>query len=161
MDNIPGYALHTLCFGAILVLLLTRLASTAIKIVRNRKLASEIVGIPIIISPLSSSNPLWKALRLWLVPIFKRFRPVLGNWTRYSYGGWTFDDKYKMHSELGEVFTCVTPNGVCMLLADPEVVHDIAGRRRDFPKPVHRYGSYSFAKRVESDGSLTSMSKKP
>lgn len=146
MDVLYGFTIRTLGFGIVLALLLTRLANTAIKIARNRKRAGRVEGFPIIISPLSSANPLWKVLRPWLVPIFKTFRPVLGNWTRYSYGGWTFDDKYKMHFELGDVITCVSPNGNCMFVADPEVVQDIVERRRDFPKPAHRYGSCFFRK---------------
>lgn len=140
MEVLYGCTIRTLCFGIVLALLLTRLANTTVKIARNRKQASGLEGFPIIISPLSNANPLWKALKQWLVPIFKTFRPVLGNWTRYSYAGWTFDDKYKMHSELGDVFTCISPDGVNMFVADPEVVQDIVGRRRDFPKPTHRYG---------------------
>lgn len=146
MEVLYGCTIRTLCFGIVLALLLTRLANTTVKIARNRKQASGLEGFPIIISPLSNANPLWKALKQWLVPIFKTFRPVLGNWTRYSYAGWTFDDKYKMHSELGDVFTCISPDGVNMFVADPEVVQDIVGRRRDFPKPTHRYGSCFFRK---------------
>lgn len=141
MDNISVYTIPTFCCGVVLALFLTRLVNTAIKISQTRKLASGLEGIPMIISPLSSANPLWKALKPWLVPMFKRFRPVLGNWTRYSYSGWTFEDKYKMHSEMGDVFTYVTPYGFNLYLADPEVVQDVVGRRRDFPKPVHRYSS--------------------
>ncbi|MCJ1463788.1 hypothetical protein MMC07_002397 [Pseudocyphellaria aurata] len=143
METPPKYTIRTLCFGVVLALLLTRFASTFIKIARNRKLASGIAGIPIIVSPLSNANPLWKALKPWMVPLFRIFRPVLGNWTRYSYNGWTFEDKYKIHSELGDVFTCISPNGLSMFLADPEVVQDVVGRRRDFIKPVHRYTTLS------------------
>lgn len=145
MENVFGFTIRTLCFGIVLALLL-RLINTAIKIARNRKLASGLVGIPIIVSPLSNSNPLWKVLKPWLLPMLKIFRPVLGDWTRHSFNGWTFEDKYKMHSDLGDVFTCVGPKGISILLADSDVVQDVAGRRRDFPKPVHRYGSPSLRK---------------
>lgn len=161
MDSPPRYTIGALCFGAVLALLLTRLVSTVIKIARNRKLASGLIGIPIIVSPLSNANPLWKALKPWMMPLFKKFRPVLGEWTRYSYNGWTFEDKYELHSELGDVFTCVSPNGLSMFLADPEVVQDIVGRRRDFPKPIHKYSSSYLCKIVKGDRLLTNMSKQP
>lgn len=140
MENVFGFTIRALCFGA-LALLLTSLANKAIKIAQNRKLARELVGIPIVISPFDSVNPAAKVLKLWLAPMFKRLRPVLGNWTRYSQNVWTFEDKYQIHSELGDVFTFISPRGMALYLADPDAVQDILRRRRDFPKPVHRYGS--------------------
>lgn len=148
METVSGYSLRTLCFGLLLALLLTGLANTAIKIAQSRKRASGLVGIPMIFSPLSTANPLWKALRPWLMPMLKRLRPVLGNWTRHGYNGWTFEDKYRMHSESGDVFTLIGLHGISVILADPQVVQDIVGRRRDFPKPVHRYGSSFLRKNI-------------
>lgn len=148
MENVSGHSLCALCFRLVLALLLTGLANTAIKIAQNRKRASGLVGIPMVISPLSNANPLWKALSPWLMPMLKRLRPVLGNWTRHGYNGWTFEDKYRMHSELGDVFIHIGPCGISVILADPQVVQDVVGRRRDFPKPVHRYSSSFLRKNI-------------
>lgn len=140
MDIVFGSTIRALCFGA-LAIFLTSLANRAIAIAQNRKLAKGLVGIPTVVSPFGGVNPAAKALKIWLAPMFKRLQPVLGDWTRYSQAVWTFDDKYRIHSQLGDVFTFISPSGIALYLADPDAVQDIVGRRRDFPKPVHRYGS--------------------
>ncbi|KAL9050150.1 MAG: hypothetical protein Q9206_005205 [Seirophora lacunosa] len=53
--------------------------------------------------------------------------------------GWAFQDKYKIHDELGPLFTLVTPAANEVTVADPEVASAVLGRRKDYVKPAAMY----------------------
>ncbi|KAL8960528.1 MAG: hypothetical protein Q9193_002783 [Seirophora villosa] len=53
--------------------------------------------------------------------------------------GWAFQDKYKIHGELGPLFTLVTPAANEVAVADPEVASAVLGRRKDYVKPAAMY----------------------
>ncbi|KAI4108460.1 MAG: hypothetical protein L6R37_001064 [Teloschistes peruensis] len=53
--------------------------------------------------------------------------------------GWSFQDKHKLHDELGPLFTLVTPAGNEVTVADPEVAHTVLARRKDYIKPAIMY----------------------
>ncbi|KAL8895007.1 MAG: hypothetical protein Q9207_008336, partial [Kuettlingeria erythrocarpa] len=53
--------------------------------------------------------------------------------------GWAFEDKYRIHDELGPIFTLVTPAGNEVTIADPEAAHAVLARRKDFIKPAAMY----------------------
>ncbi|KAF7510022.1 hypothetical protein GJ744_007126 [Endocarpon pusillum] len=50
--------------------------------------------------------------------------------------GWSFQDNYALHDELGPIFTVVTPGGNEVSVADSEVVDRILAKRKEFIKPA-------------------------
>ena len=123
-------------FTIILALIIWTLTS----ITSNYAVARRI-GFPIIISPVSTLNPLWIITYRVFPPILqlKRLPFGTGVWARCTYMGWQFDDKYALHSSLGPIFTIVTPGGNELVVADPSAVHHILSRRKDFIKPAIMY----------------------
>ena len=99
------------------------------------------IGFPIIISPVSTLNPLWIIVYRLFPPILqlKRLPFGFGVWARCTYMGWQFDDKHALHTSLGPIFTLVTPGGNELIVADPSAVHHILSRRKDFIKPAIMY----------------------
>ena len=67
----------------------------AIQFARSYRLARSI-GLPILISPISTENPLWlltyKVGPAWVMA-FLRWLPT-GMGMKYSYDGWQFDDRH-------------------------------------------------------------------
>ncbi|KAL9016039.1 MAG: hypothetical protein Q9185_006605 [Variospora sp. 1 TL-2023] len=53
--------------------------------------------------------------------------------------GWAFQDKYKIHDELGPLFILVTPAANEVTVADPDVARAVLGRRKDYVKPAVMY----------------------
>ena len=53
--------------------------------------------------------------------------------------GWPFDDKDALHQELGPIFTIVTPAGLEVTIADPQVTHAVFAKRKEFIKPAVMY----------------------
>ncbi|KAL8727525.1 MAG: hypothetical protein Q9166_005996 [cf. Caloplaca sp. 2 TL-2023] len=121
---------------------------TVYSIFQNYQIARRI-GLPIVISPVSTLNPLW-VLTWRSFPAILRLRHLpfgLGTWARCTSMGWAFQDKHKLHDEIGPLFTLVTPAANEVTVADPEVAHTVLVRRKDYIKPAVMYGfgeSYSF-----------------
>ena len=122
-------------------ILIVVIAWTFISTLLNYKTARTI-GFPIVISPVSPLNPFW--ILTWRafpsVLSLKRLPFGLGTWARCTYMGWSFQDKYALHDELGPIFTIVTPGGNEITVADPEVVDKIFAKRKEFIKPAAMYG---------------------
>ncbi|KAL8767212.1 MAG: hypothetical protein Q9209_006217 [Squamulea sp. 1 TL-2023] len=99
------------------------------------------IGLPIVISPVSTLNPFW--ILLWrgfpAVLDLKILPFGLGTWARCTSMGWAFQDKHKLHDEIGSLFTLVTPAANEIIVADPEVAHVVLARRKDFIKPAVMY----------------------
>ncbi|KAL8979669.1 MAG: hypothetical protein Q9177_006080 [Variospora cf. flavescens] len=53
--------------------------------------------------------------------------------------GWAFQDKYKVHDEIGPLFILVTPAANEVTVADPDVARAVLGRRKDYVKPAVMY----------------------
>ena len=104
--------------------------------------AAKRIGLPIVMSPVSMLNPFW-TLAIRFLPVLPLLRALpfgLGHWAGCAYLGWTFDDKYARHAELGSAFTLVTPNGNEVWIADPEAAHVVMSRRKEYVKPAIMYG---------------------
>lgn len=56
--------------------------------------------------------------------------------------GWTFQDKYALHEELGLAFVLVTPSGNELWLADPGAAHVVLSKRKEYPKPAAMYSKF-------------------
>ncbi len=114
---------------------------TSLCVYRNYITARRI-GLPIVISPVSTLNPFWILLYRAFPGILslKHLPFGLGTWARCTSMGWAFEDKYRMHDDLGPIFTLVTPAGNEVTVADPEAAHAVLARRKDFVKPAEMYG---------------------
>ncbi len=113
---------------------------TFISLLSNYMTARRI-GLPIIISPVSSLNPCW-ILTYRALPIFPLLQCLpfnLGKWSRCTYMGWSFDDKYLLHKELGCAFTLVTPSLNEVWIADQDAASVVLSRRKDYIKPAKMY----------------------
>lgn len=117
------------------------LSWTIISISSNYAAARKI-GLPMIISPVSSLNPLW-------ILTYRTFPSVLslshllfglGRWARCTVMGWAFMDKHALHDELGPLFVIVTPGGNEVTVADPQTTHSILSHRKEFINRAAMYG---------------------
>ena len=97
------------------------------------------IGLPIVISPFNPLNPLWQLSNKRLVPLLKRLPFGLGNFTRYNSIGWSFEDKYHLHEEVGDAFVHVSPGENGVWIANAAAANDIVSRSKDFPKSIKMY----------------------
>ena len=110
---------------------------------RNYRIAKTI-GLPIRICPFNAIDPDW-VLIYRSTPIISLVRKLpfgLSEWVRYSYVGWMFDDKYAIHREVGPAFVLVTPSRNEVILADPDAIHAVHARRKEYIKPAIMYGMF-------------------
>lgn len=59
------------------------------------------IGLPILISPISSFNPLWWVLGPFLFPIMKLMPAPISDWAYYGLPIWHFPDKHKTAARFG------------------------------------------------------------
>ncbi|OCL05914.1 cytochrome P450 [Glonium stellatum] len=60
-------------------------------------------------------------------------------WCRFIIKDWSWEDKRLAHDELGDVFLCVSPEGIICYSADAAMGWDVMNRRYDFTKPPDKY----------------------
>ncbi|KAL9599042.1 MAG: hypothetical protein Q9219_004076 [cf. Caloplaca sp. 3 TL-2023] len=120
----------------IATLILVPILWTILSVYTNYSLARRI-NLPIIISPVSPLNPFYILLYRFFPPILslKRLPFGLGTWARCTSMGWTFEDKYRLHHDLGPLFTLVTPAGNEVWVAEGEAAHRVLAARKEFVKP--------------------------
>ena len=97
------------------------------------------IGLPILVSPFNPLGPFWQLTYRRLLPLLRQLPFGLGNFTRYNWIGWSFEDKYHLHDEVGDAFIHVSPGENEVWVADAAAAHDILSRGRDFPKSVEMY----------------------
>lgn len=124
-----------------LILPLLVLLQDVIRFVTNRNNALK-TGLPFVMSPVDPMHPLWVISQKLFLPLLKRLPFGLGRFTRYNMRGWVYDDKYKMHAELGDAWINVTPGENMLFIADPDAAIDIFSRRKDFVKPLRLYSEF-------------------
>lgn len=98
-------------------------------------------GLPVIISPVNPSNPLWMIAYkvLPIIRILKRLPFGLGQFARCTYQGWCFDENYALHAELGEAFVLVSPSSSELVLANPDASVEVLAQRKEFFKSESMY----------------------
>ena len=108
--------------------------------VKNYGIARKI-GLPLVLSPATPLNPLWIiCYRAISQVLLLKYLPFgLGRWARCTFMGWTFNDKYALHDELGDLFSIVSPGGIEVVVADPDTAHAVLTRRKDYIKPAAMY----------------------
>ncbi|KAL4966561.1 cytochrome P450 [Aspergillus stella-maris] len=60
-------------------------------------------------------------------------------WCRFFIKDWSWEDKRRAHDELGDVFLCVSPEGIICYSAEAAMGLDVMNRRSDFTKPRDKY----------------------
>ena len=102
------------------------------------------IGLPILIAPIDSMNPLWMLTKDFLIPIISRLPYGLGEWASRGEIGWTFYARFAIHAKYGEAFIIVSPGHNEVILAEPAATDDIMRRRNDFIKDPAMYGMLDF-----------------
>lgn len=100
----------------------------------NYNLARK-TGLPLVILPIDSGNPLWMAVDTKILPYFKNL-PFTKNFTRFNYRGWEIHDRFRAHQEIGDAFILVTPGKNWLQLCNAETLIDINARSREFTRPT-------------------------
>lgn len=99
--------------------------STISALLRNYSKAREI-GLPILIQPVSYSNPLWLMIGRHVAPWFKYLPFGLGKTvSRVGYSGWEWAQKHSIHQEYGPGFVIVTPVQNWLYTCDGETLYGI------------------------------------
>ncbi|KAF1956845.1 cytochrome P450 [Byssothecium circinans] len=123
----------------LLLLIALFLLSTIWNLFHNYLTALK-VGLPIIIVPISPDNPLWMLISRPVLRLLKHL-PFGGGYytyTRFCYAGWQFDDRYRIHKELGDAVLFVTPGLNWIYLCNADAIHEVVRRERQgvFSRPV-------------------------
>ncbi|ESZ91696.1 cytochrome P450 [Sclerotinia borealis F-4128] len=92
-------------------------------------------GLPLVILPVNSGNPLWMLVDTKILPYFKHL-PFTKNFTRFNYRGWEIYDRYRAHQELGDAFIFVTPGKNWLQLCNAGTLTNIFARKEEFTRPT-------------------------
>ncbi|KAL4745452.1 hypothetical protein BDW72DRAFT_208175 [Aspergillus terricola var. indicus] len=112
-----------------------------IRLAHNVRLARK-TSLPYIITPLLETE----VVALLLNPLLRYlYRDYLDRgkgwprWCRFFVKDWAWEDKRQAHDELGDVFLCVSPEGIICYSADATMGWDVMNRRNTFTKPRDKY----------------------
>ncbi|KAF5861262.1 hypothetical protein ETB97_000454 [Aspergillus alliaceus] len=70
-------------------------------------------------------------------------------WCRFFIKDWAWEDKRQAHDNLGDVFLCVSPEGIICYSADATMGWDVMNRRHTFTEPRDKY-AFAFLKLLSS-----------
>jgi len=104
---------------------------------KNLNQAREI-GLPIFVRYITPTNPLWMACGSDIVRLARRLGVATSNFDRFYLFGWDANERYRVHAELGDAFTLVSPGGNWIYVSDPNAAWDILRRPRDFGRNVEQ-----------------------
>lgn len=133
---------------AIVLLTVSLIAYKCVCFVFNIRLAKR-TGLPYVLSPIHELENwayITNALLRWL------YHDALLNgngWPRrlrYMIKDFHYEDKYRAHAELGDVFLVVAPGGIVCYCADAKMAMDVCTRRKDFVKPREKMSRFYNAK---------------
>lgn len=112
-----------------------------INLCRYVRLAQR-TGLPYVFTP-ALETEVWGYI---LTPIFRKlYHGYLlqgegwPRWCRFMIKDWAFEDKHRAHSEFGEVFLVVSPEGIICYSADATTNYDVMMRKNEFVKPHDKY----------------------
>lgn len=99
--------------------------STILALHRNYSIARKI-GLPILIQPVSYSNPIWLMIGRHAAPWFKHLPFGLGRTvSRIGFSGWEWAQKHSIHQEYGPGFVIVTPVHNWLYTCDGDTLYRI------------------------------------
>ena len=102
--------------------------------------AARKTGLPLIILPFDSGNPLWMIFDRKIVQLVRRIPFCSGTFTRFNWRGWEIRDRYRAHQQLGDAIFFVTPGRNYLQICDAEAVSEIFQRKADFRHPPETTG---------------------
>jgi hypothetical protein len=114
-------------------LVLVSISRQCLNLAKNY-IAARQTGLPVLVTPISATNPLWLFGNSYVIPILKCLPFGLGNFINHSGVTWVFPDRYRNHDRYGLVFAVATPGEIEVVLADPATASDVLARRKDFDK---------------------------
>ncbi|KAL1623921.1 hypothetical protein SLS56_008116 [Neofusicoccum ribis] len=99
-------------------------------------------GLPYVITPVLETE----VIGLIATPILRKaYNDYLNKdqgwprWCRFMIKDWSWEDKRRAHDEYGDVFLCVSAEGIICYTADAAMGWDVMNRRNDFTKPRDKY----------------------
>ncbi|KAK8039481.1 cytochrome P450 [Apiospora rasikravindrae] len=106
-------------------------------------------GIPIIVSPFYTFNPLWiiaqswLAPRAWFLPLCRLLPERLSLFTRVITMDWPKEDGCELHDRFGPAFWVISPGTIQFMCADPVANEEIMTKYKAWIKPPEHVGKYS------------------
>lgn len=126
----------------------------------NNVQQAKSTGLQVVVSPISSQNPLWLVFQDAIIPVLKKLPFIdAASMVKLSKRGWNFFDRYQMHLKYGKVFAHATPSGIEIFVADAASSNDLLNRRKDFPKPMDMVRKLKIP--PEEEPSAKSLTKLP
>lgn len=99
--------------------------STISALLKNYSKAKT-TGLPILVIPVSYSNPVWLIIGRHVAPWFRHLPFGLGKTTsRIGYSGWEWSQKHAIHKEYGPGFIIVTPVQNWLYTCDGDALYRI------------------------------------
>ncbi|KIY02714.1 uncharacterized protein Z520_01179 [Fonsecaea multimorphosa CBS 102226] len=111
-------------------------------LVSNYLIARKI-GLPIILTPIDSLNPVWVLARPVLDPLIRQLPFGLGDFAGYSYLGWGWEQRYRLHRRYGDGFVVVTPAECQLVLGDVDAAAEVLNRWKDFIKSPAMFAPFN------------------
>ncbi|KAI1451699.1 cytochrome P450 [Annulohypoxylon moriforme] len=111
------------------------LVSTGVRLLQNYR-AARTMGVPIRIILISPLNPFWALVDRKVLSLIRRLPFGDNSFTRYNWRGWEVKDRYRSHSEMGDIWVLVTPFKNWVYVNDPQALMSLFRRGTDFPRPV-------------------------
>ncbi|KAI1772890.1 cytochrome P450 [Hypoxylon cercidicola] len=121
--------------SAVALLVGATLVNTSVRLLRNYW-AARSIGVPIRIIPISPLNPFWVLIDRKALSVIRRLPFGENSFTRYNWRGWEVEDRYRSHSEMGDIWVLVTPFKNWVYVNDPQALTSLFRRGTDFPRPV-------------------------
>ncbi|KAF4540642.1 Cytochrome P450 oxidoreductase [Lasiodiplodia theobromae] len=106
---------------------------------------AKLTGIPYVVTPILETEILGFIATPILRHVYnRRLHEGQGwpRWCRFMIKDWAWEDKRRAHDEYGDVFLCVSPEGIICYSADAAMGWDVMNRRYDFTKPPDKYKPY-------------------
>ncbi|KAI0841159.1 cytochrome P450 [Hypoxylon sp. FL0890] len=128
-------AWYVVLLTAAALLIGATLVSTGVCLLQNYW-AARSMGVPIRIIPISPLNPFWVLLDRKVLSVIRRLPFGDNSFTRYNWRGWEVEDRYRSHSEMGDIWVLVTPFKNWVYINDPQALMSVFRRGADFPRPV-------------------------
>jgi len=92
-------------------------------------------GLKIIIAPVYYYGAFWQLTQPVFTPLLRHLPEFLNAWYRTVDTSWTVEDGGRMIRKYGEAFMVVSPSYNILMTADPEAIHTVLVKRKDFIKP--------------------------
>ncbi|GAW22658.1 hypothetical protein ANO14919_122000 [Xylariales sp. No.14919] len=131
---------------------------------RHHIARAKSIGLPYYVVPINPVNNIVQALGFIWLPVWRTVVPKK-YWEKIidvCEHNWQYKNKFSPFAKMGDNILIATPTNITLHTADPAVIHDIASRREDFPKPLEYYSILSMFGRniVTTEGAVWRMHRK-